>query len=152
MVAPHHCYTMPAGMPYADGAAMGLVYLTAHFALGERGALKSGEIVLINGAAGGVGLAAVQLPKAYGAVVVASVSSAEKAALARASGADHVVRTDAPDLRESFRRQVFAAVGRDGVNLIVDPVGGEVFDASSAPWPRAAASSPWVTPPAACQK
>lgn len=130
VVTPHNCYSMPAGMPYADGAAMGLVYLTAHFALGERGALKSGEIVLINGAAGGVGLAAVQLAKAYGATVIASVSSGEKAALARASGADHVVRTDSPDLRESFRRQVFAAVGRDGVNLIVDPVGGEVFDAS----------------------
>ena len=130
VVAPQNCYTMPAGMPYADAAAMGLVYLTAHFALVERGALRAGEIVLVNGGAGGVGLAAVQLAKALGATVVASVSSEEKAACARASGADHVVRTDSPDLRESFRRQVYAAVGRDGVNLVIDPVGGDVFDAS----------------------
>jgi NADPH2:quinone reductase len=70
------------------------------------------------------------LAKALGAVVVAGVSTEEKAALARAGGADHVVRTDAPDLRESLREQVFAAVGKDGVDLVVDPVGGDVFDAS----------------------
>jgi NADPH:quinone reductase len=130
IVAPANCYPMPQRMTFADGAAMGLVYLTAHFALVERGGLKAGESVLVNGAAGGVGLATVQLAKALGATVVASVGSEEKAALARAAGADHVVRTDVPDLRESFRRQVFDAVGRDGVNLIVDPVGGDVFDAS----------------------
>jgi|SRR5688572_17664995 NADPH2:quinone reductase len=130
VVPRRNCYGMPADMPFADGAAMGLVYLTAYFALVERGDLKSGESVLVNGAAGGVGLATVQLAKAYGATVVASVGSEEKAVLARACGADHVVRTDVPDLREGFRNQVFAAVGRDGVNLIVDPVGGDVFDAS----------------------
>ena len=124
------CHRMPDGMSYAEGAAMGLVYLTAYFALIERGDLRPGESVLVNGAAGGVGLATVQLAKALGATVVASVGSAEKAATARANGADHVVRTDVPDLREDFRRQVYAAVGRDGVNLIIDPVGGDVFDAS----------------------
>jgi len=125
-----NCYRMPAAMSFADGAAMGLVYLTAYFALVERGDLRSGETVLVNGAAGGVGLATVQLAKAYGATVVASVGSDEKAVLARACGADHVVRTDQPDLRESFRKQVFAAVGREGADLIIDPVGGDVFDAS----------------------
>src|SRR5688572_8537417 len=109
VVPSRQCHRMPDTMSYAEGAAMGLVYLTAHFALLERGALKSGETVLVNGAAGGVGLATVQLAKAYGATVVASVGSADKAAIARAAGADHVVRTDEPDLRESFRRQVFAA-------------------------------------------
>src|SRR6185295_13495288 len=79
---------------------------------------------------GGVGTATVQLAKALGAIVVASVSGEDKAAAARASGADHVVRTDVPDLREDFRRQVFAAVGKGGVDLIIDPVGGDVFDAS----------------------
>jgi NADPH2:quinone reductase len=108
---------------------MGLVYLTAHFALVERGGLKPGEIVLVTGAAGGVGLATVQLAKALGAIVLASVSGDEKAAIARAGGADHVVRTDVPDLREDLRRQVFAAVGKRGVDLIVDSVGGDVFDA-----------------------
>jgi len=123
------CYRMPGGMSFAEGAAMGLVYLTAHFALVERGGLKAGEIVLVTGAAGGVGLATVQLAKALGAIVIATVSNEQKAALARAGGADHVVRTDAPDLRERLRRDVFAAVGSRGVDLIVDSVGGDVFDA-----------------------
>jgi len=130
IIPPRSCYPMPAGMSFAEGAAMGLVYLTAHFALVERGALKAGETVLVNGAAGGVGLATVQLAKALGATVIASVSNEEKAALARAGGADHVVRTDVPDLRESFRKQVFEAVGKGGADLIVDPVGGDHFDAS----------------------
>ena len=130
VIPPNKCHPMPASMSFEEGAAMGLVYLTAHFALVERGDLRPGETVLVNGAAGGVGLATVQLAKAYGATVLASVSSDEKAALARENGADHVVRTDVPDLREAFRRQVFQAVGNDGADLIIDPVGGDVFDAS----------------------
>ena len=124
------CYAMPAAMSYAEGAAMGLVYLTAHFALVERGRLEPGETVLVTGAAGGVGFATVQVAKALGAVVVAAVASEDKAALALAGGAHHVVRTDLPDLRESFRSQVLAAAGRRGADIIVDTVGGDVFDAS----------------------
>ena len=124
------CHVMPAGMSYVDGAAMGLVYLTAHFALIERGRYEQGETVLVTGAAGGVGLAAVQIAKALGATVLAAVSSADKAELAKQCGADHIIRTDTPDVRESFRKQVFDAVGTRGVDLIVDPVGGDVFDAS----------------------
>jgi NADPH2:quinone reductase len=124
------CHSMPPGMDFVDAAAMGLVYLTAHFALVERAALKPGEVVLVTGAAGGVGLAAVQVAKALGATVVAAVSSEEKGALARAGGADHVVRTDVPDLRESLRAQVYAAVGTRGADVIVDSVGGDLFDAS----------------------
>jgi NADPH2:quinone reductase len=123
------CSVMPAEMSYAEGAAMGLVYLTAHLALVERGGLEAGEKVLVTGAAGGVGLAAVQVAKALGATVVAAVSSAKKGEAARAAGADHIVRTDAPDLREALRAQVFDAVGRGGVDLIIDSVGGDVFDA-----------------------
>ena len=125
-----NCHVMPERMSYAEGAAMGLTYLTAHFALVERGMYRSGDVVLVNGAAGGVGLAAVQVAKALGATVVASVSSEAKAALVRQSGADHVVRTDVPDLREAFRTQIYDAVGKRGVDLIIDPVGGDVFDAS----------------------
>ena len=124
-----NCHRLPAGMSFAEAAAMGLVYLTAHLALVERAQLKRGETVLVTGAAGGVGLAAVQLAKAFGATVVASVSSEDKAGLARANGADHVVFTNVPDLRESFREQVFAAVGKRGADVIVDSVGGDVFDA-----------------------
>lgn len=130
VVPQHACFVMPARMSHAEGAAMGLVYLTAYFALLERGGYRPGETVLVNGAAGGVGLAAVQLAKALGATVVASASSREKADLAKAAGADHVVLTNVPDLRESFRKQVFDAVGRGGVDLVIDPVGGDVFDAS----------------------
>ena len=125
-----NCHVMPASMSHAEGAAMGLTYLTAHFALVERGRLAAGETVLVNGAAGGVGLATIQVAKALGATVVASVGSEAKAALARSNGADHVVRTDVPALRESFRSQVEAAIGTRGVDLVVDPVGGDVFDAS----------------------
>jgi len=124
-----NCHRLPAAMSFAEAAAMGLVYLTAHLALVERAQLKRGETVLVTGAAGGVGLAAVQLAKAFGATVVASVSSEDKAGLARANGADHVVFTNVPDLRESFREQVFAAVGKRGADVIVDSVGGDVFDA-----------------------
>ncbi|HYC45036.1 MAG TPA: NADPH:quinone oxidoreductase family protein [Burkholderiales bacterium] len=130
-----NCHVMPASMSFAEGAAMGLTYLTAHFALVERGGLRAGETVLVNGAAGGVGLATVQVAKALGATVVASVGSEAKAALARASGADHIVRTDPSTssgqaLRDWFREQVFAAIGARGVDLVIDPVGGDVFDAS----------------------
>jgi NADPH:quinone reductase len=124
------CFVMPAAMPYADGAAMGLTYLTAHNAMVERAQMQPGETVLVTGAAGGVGLACVQLAKALGAVVIAAVSSDEKAKVARESGADHIVRTDMPDLRESFRKQVFDAVGKRGVDLVLENVGGDVFDAS----------------------
>ncbi len=111
-------------------AAMGLVYLTAHFALNERAAFKSGESVLITGAAGGVGLATVHIAKALGAKVIAAVGSERKAALVREAGADHVIRTDVTNLREAIRDQVFTAVGAAGVNIVIDSVGGDVFDAS----------------------
>ena len=127
------CFVMPAKMPFADGAAMGLVYLTAHNAMVERAQMKPGETVLVTGAAGGVGLACVQLAKALGATVIAAVSSAEKAKVARESGADHIVRTDVADLRESFRKQVhdtLGAVGKRGVDLVLENVGGDVLDAS----------------------
>jgi NADPH:quinone reductase len=124
------CFVMPATMRFEDGAAMGLVYLTAHNALIERANFRAGETVLVTGAAGGVGLACVQLAKALGAIVVAAVSSEEKARLVRGSGADHIVRTDVPDLRESFRKQVFDAVGKRGIDLVLENVGGDVFDAS----------------------
>ncbi len=130
VVRESNCHIMPAAMSYAEAAAMGLTYLTAHFALNERAHYQPGEVVLVNGAAGGVGLAAVQVAKALGATVVASVSSQEKADLAKANGADHIVRTDVPEIKEAFRKQVYDAVGKRGVDIIIDPVGGDVFDAS----------------------
>jgi NADPH2:quinone reductase len=130
-IVPHlNCHVMPKAMSFADGAAMGLTYLTAHFALVERGAYRPGETVLVTGAAGGVGLATVQVAKALRATVIAGVSSEEKAALVRRHGADHVIRTDVPELRDALRKQIHEAVGKKGVDLIIDSVGGNVFDAS----------------------
>ncbi|MDH4175596.1 MAG: NADPH:quinone oxidoreductase family protein [Betaproteobacteria bacterium] len=124
------CYPMPQAMPFDDGAVLALAYQTAHFALLERGAYRNGESVLVTGASGGVGLACVQLAKALGAVVVAGVTSQEKGALCRRHGADHVVDLAAPDLRDGLRAQVHAAVGMGGVDIVLDNVGGDVFDAA----------------------
>jgi NADPH2:quinone reductase len=125
-----YCHVLPDRMSYTDAAAMGLTYLTAYFALLERGGMRAGETVLVTGAAGGVGLACVQIAKAFGAIVVAAVGSDDKAAQAQASGADHIIRTDVEDLRTSFRKQMHDAVGTRGAELIIDMVGGDVFDAS----------------------
>lgn len=130
LVPAPQCFVMPQKMPYEEGAALGLVYLTAYFALTERAGFRPGESVLVNGAAGGVGLAAVQVAKALGATVLAAVDSDERAALATENGADRVVRTDVPDLKEALRAQVHAFTDKHGVDIVIDPVGGEVFDAS----------------------
>jgi NADPH2:quinone reductase len=116
-------------MSFTEAAAMGLTYMTAHFALVERANIQAGESVLVTGAAGGVGLATVQVAKALGATVLAAVSSPEKAAAAKAAGADHIINTGVENLRDSLRDQVYAAVGKGGVDVVVENVGGDVFDA-----------------------
>ena len=124
-----NCQLIPARMSFPEAAAMGLTYMTAHFALVERAAIKPGESVLVTGAAGGVGFATVQVAKALGATVLAAVSSKDKAAAARAGGADHIIDTGVPNLRDALREQVYAAVGKSGVDVVIDSVGGDVFDA-----------------------
>jgi len=124
------CFVLPEAMSFTDAAAMGLVYQTAYFALFERGGYQAGETVLVNGAAGGVGLAAVQIAKGCGATVLAGVNNDEHAALALANGADHVIRLDADDLRNSLRQQVQAATGGHGADVVLDTLGADVFDAS----------------------
>jgi NADPH2:quinone reductase len=129
-------HAIPPEMSFAQAAALNLTYLTAHFALCRRAQLQPGEIVLVTGAAGGVGIAAVQIAKALGATVLAAVSSPEKAAAAKASGADHIVDVSVPDLRNALRDQVFAVTDQHGADVIIDQVGGDVFDASlrAAAW------------------
>jgi NADPH2:quinone reductase len=124
------CYRMPEAMTFEEGAALGLAYQTSHFALVERGGFRPGEIVLVTGASGGVGLAGVEIAKALGATVVAGVTSREKGELCRRHGADHVVDLTVPDLRNGLREQVHAAVGKRGVDIVLENVGGEVFDAA----------------------
>ncbi len=120
---------IPESMSFADAAAFIFTYATAHYALHDRGMLASGETVLVLGAAGGIGLASVELAKAAGARVVAAVSSQAKAEVARAHGADEVVIYGRSpfdtDARKSLTEALKAAVGKGGSQVIVDPVGGD---------------------------
>jgi len=112
-------FALPDGVSFEQGASLPLNYLTAYFALIERGHLVPGESVLVHGAAGGVGTAALQIAKAFGAGrVLAVTSTAEKGAIAVAAGADDFI------LAEGFGKAV-KALG--GVDIVVDPVGGERF-------------------------
>jgi NADPH2:quinone reductase len=122
-------HPIPAAASFDDAAAIGLVGQTAHFALVDRGQLRPGETVLITGAGGGVGLAAVQIAKALGATVLAGVRNEPHARATQQAGADHVVDLAGPNLRGQLREQVFAVTGGKGADLIIDQVGGDVFDA-----------------------
>jgi NADPH:quinone reductase len=125
---------LPHGRSFADASALILTYATTIHALLDRGGLKEGETLLVLGAAGGVGLAAVELGKAYGARVVAAVSSEEKAEAAKAAGADDVlVYPRGPfdkDGAKALSQQFKDAVGPDGADLIYDPVGGDYTEAA----------------------
>jgi NADPH:quinone reductase len=133
-IAESRCIPIPAGMPFDHAAAFIMTYGTSYYALKQRGSLRPAESLLVLGAAGGVGLAAVELGKAMGAHVIAAVSSEEKLALARAHGAaDGVVYPAGPfdkkgqkSLSELFK----AACGKEGANVIYDPVGGDYTEAA----------------------
>ncbi|MEN2787365.1 NADPH:quinone oxidoreductase family protein [Sphingomonas qilianensis] len=122
-------YALPEGRSFAEGAALILTYGTTIHALLDRGHLKEGQTLLVLGAAGGVGLAAIELGKAFGARVVAAVSSDEKAAVAKDAGADEtIVYARAPfdrDQSKALAEQFKAACGKTGYNVIYDPVGGD---------------------------
>lgn len=124
------CFRMPDSMDFVTGAGMVTIYNTAYVAVVIRGQVKPGETVLVTGASGGVGLAAVQLAKAKGARVLAGVTSKDKGEVALASGAEALIDLAAPNLRESLRDQVFALTEGRGVDAVFDPVGGDVFDAA----------------------
>ena len=120
---------LPGERSFEEGSALILTYATSIHALLDRGRLKRGETLLVLGAAGGVGLAAVELGKAFGARVVAAVSSEEKAEAAKTAGADStIVYPQDPFDKEASKalaQQFKAAVGPDGANVIYDPVGGD---------------------------
>jgi NADPH2:quinone reductase len=109
---------------------MALIYDTAYFALRDRARLAPGETVLVLGATGGVGLAAIQLAKAFGARVLAGVASADKTDIVRAAGADAVIDLARPDLHEALRAQVYAETAGRGADVILDMLGGDIFDAA----------------------
>jgi NADPH:quinone reductase len=118
---PFLTFRLPDALDFAQGAGLIVNYHTAWFALKMRGALREGERVLVHGAAGGVGTAALQVARALGASTIAVVSTDEKEAVARAAGAGEVVRSDGPWLE-----QVRELTG-GGVDLVFDPVGGARF-------------------------
>jgi NADPH2:quinone reductase len=115
------CFGLPDGWDFAMGAALVLNYHTAYFALKLRGRLSSGETVLVHGAAGGVGTAALQVARGLGARTIAVVSSDEKERVAREAGADEVVRSSGP-----WKDEVLSW-SDGGVDVVLDPVGGERF-------------------------
>lgn len=124
-------FPLPDGVEFDAAAAMGLAYLTGYLALTRRGAMKPGEVVMINGASGGVGLASVSLAKALGAsVVLAGLTTPSKGDSVKAAGADAIIDLTVDDLKDNLRAQVLAATGGRGVDLAFDLVGGEVFDAT----------------------
>jgi NADPH2:quinone reductase len=111
---------LPEGMDFVAGAAFLLTYATSDHALRDRAALRAGETLLVLGAAGGVGLAAIEIGKALGARVIACASSEEKLAVCRAHGADATINYAAEDLRERIQ----ALTEKRGVDVVYDPVGG----------------------------
>ncbi|HJW40772.1 MAG TPA: NADPH:quinone oxidoreductase family protein [Rhizomicrobium sp.] len=116
---------IPPGIGYAEAAGFTVAYLTAYVALVRRARLEAGEWLLVHGAAGGVGLAAVDLGKHLGAKIIATASSEAKRDFLKSYGADHVLPSS------GFREEVKAITGGDGANVIYDPVGGDVFDEST---------------------
>jgi len=115
---------MPAGMSFVQASAISTTYGTSYYALKQRAALQPGETLLVLGAAGGVGLAAVELGKAMGARVIAAASSAEKLAAAKAAGADELIDYSDGELKDKVKN----LTGGRGADVIYDPVGGELFD------------------------
>jgi len=114
-------FRLPRALDFAQGAGLVLNYHTAYFALKTRGRLQEGETVLVHGAAGGVGTAALQVARGLGARTIAVVSSEAKARVAQEAGADHVVRSDGPWKDEAKE------LSGGGVDVVLDPVGGERF-------------------------
>ncbi|MEM7329918.1 MAG: NADPH:quinone oxidoreductase family protein [Pseudomonadota bacterium] len=115
----------PENMSFDQAASYSAAYLTAYVALVRRGNLQAGETLLVHGASGGVGMAAVDVGKLLGATVIATGGNDEKLAAVKAYGADHVLNT-----KDGFRSQVKALTQGRGADVVYDPVGGDVFDES----------------------
>jgi NADPH2:quinone reductase len=120
---------VPAGMEMPVAGGFVIAYGTSYGALVWKARLRKGEVLLVHGAAGGVGLTAVEIGKALGAIVIATAGGADKCEVARQHGADHAIDYKAENLRERVKA-ICAELGRDGVDVVYDPVGGEIFEAS----------------------
>jgi NADPH:quinone reductase len=119
------CDKVPAGLSLAQAGVFRGAYTTAYHALLQRGRLKPGEWVLVHGAAGGIGIAAIQMAKAFGAKVIATAGSEQKRAACLEEGADHAI-----DYRSGFVDQVKQLTGGRGVDIVYDPIGDKVAEES----------------------
>ncbi|QJW84779.1 NADPH:quinone oxidoreductase family protein [Ramlibacter terrae] len=119
------CMPLPPGFPFVDAAAFIMIYATSHHALADRAQLKAGETVLVLGAAGGVGTAAIQIAKAMGARVIAAASTDEKCELCKSIGADAAINYSTHAVPNAFRDAVKAETDGKGPDVIYDPVGGD---------------------------
>jgi len=117
-------FRIPDGLSFEDAAGFPVVYGTAYGALNWRAQLKAGETLLVLGAAGGVGLTAVEVGKAMGAAVIAAANGADRTALAAEHGADHLIDYSTENMRERVRE----ITDGEGVDVVFDPVGGKYFD------------------------
>jgi NADPH2:quinone reductase len=126
VVTPAQLTPLPSTFDYAEGATFLAAHGTAYHALVDRAQIQPGEVLLVHGAGGGVGLAAVELGKLLGATVIAAASSEEKLAVAQARGADHLVLYSCEPFRDAVKR---ITDGR-GADVVYDPVGGEIFEQS----------------------
>jgi NADPH2:quinone reductase len=130
LVGQTHCMKLPDRLSFIDAAAASTVLATVVVALGLRARVQPGQLVLITGAAGGVGTAAIQYAQFLGGRVAAVVSSAEKADFCRALGAEFVLRSDQiPDLRDGLRAAL-KPFAPEGAEVVADVVGGDMFDAA----------------------
>lgn len=125
-VAPSQLAALPPSFDFAEGATFLAAHGTAYHALVDRARIAPGEVLLVHGVGGGVGLAAVELGKVLGATVIACASSEAKLAAASARGADHLLRSDREPLRDTVKR----LTGGRGADVVFDPVGGAVFEES----------------------
>src|SRR6266704_4792745 len=125
-------FPIPDAMPFDEAGAFPIAYISSHVAIRWQGRLEAGETLLVLGAAGGVGLTAVEIGKAMGARVIAGASTAEKLAVAQEHGADALINYTA----ESLTERVMSLTNGAGVDVCFDPVGGDLFDAalSSLGW------------------
>ncbi|MGM4988836.1 NADPH:quinone oxidoreductase family protein [Tardiphaga sp. 841_E9_N1_2] len=126
VVTPAQLTPLPSTFDYAEGATFLAAHGTAHHALVDRGQIGAGEVLLVHGAGGGVGLAAVEVGKLLGARVIAAASSEEKLAVARARGADHGVLYGSEPFRDAVKR----ITDGKGADVVFDPVGGDIFEQS----------------------
>ena len=132
VVPKERCWRLPDKVDFVTGAGMMTTYLTSYVALVVRAQLAAGDTVLVLGASGGVGLAAIDIARARGATPIAGSTSMspERVALIEAHGADHIVDLSGDDVRDALREQVYAVTDRRGVDIVLDPIGGDFFDAA----------------------